>query len=217
MFKSGISSLAPDKEMRVFFDHFGEHTNQGLPMMYEVKLSDRGFDRRKYSHVTHIDIEMTTTPRGSRGTGSTRSTTASRRSRASRLIHRFVTSRDEPGRRPLPSLSELHGSGRARTIQGSGRPNPSRASGEDDSRLEPHTVRGPPNLDTGTYRERVHLHPTHEPVFYILDGLHRVVVRQIETMLLQDAFAGGPSRPSPPSATATSTRPPSRVGSSAWR
>jgi hypothetical protein len=56
LFKNGIPSLAPGKEITVFFDHFPTRVDQGLPMTYNVRVSYRDNSGKRYAEPTVLDL-----------------------------------------------------------------------------------------------------------------------------------------------------------------
>lgn len=58
LFKNGIPSLAPEKEIKFFFDQFPSRIEAGLPMTYAVTVSYNGTGRKRYSVETVLDLEM---------------------------------------------------------------------------------------------------------------------------------------------------------------
>jgi hypothetical protein len=58
LFKNGIPSLAPAKEVKLFFDQFPSRIEQELPMTYDVQVSYRDPAGKKYSEPTVLDLAM---------------------------------------------------------------------------------------------------------------------------------------------------------------
>jgi hypothetical protein len=58
LFKDGIPSLAPSKEIKLFFDQFTERIAASLPMTYDVQISYRDGNGRAYSERTVLDLSM---------------------------------------------------------------------------------------------------------------------------------------------------------------
>ena len=58
VFKNGISSLAPGKEIRLFFDQFPARVQADLPMTYDVSVSYRDGTGRMYSEPQVLDLQM---------------------------------------------------------------------------------------------------------------------------------------------------------------
>lgn len=58
IFKNGILSLAPRKEIKLFFDQFPVRIEQGLPLTYEVEVSYSDQHGTRYTDSTVIDLTM---------------------------------------------------------------------------------------------------------------------------------------------------------------
>jgi hypothetical protein len=58
LFKNGIPSLAPSKEIKLFFDQFPARIEAGLPLTYEVQISYRDGSDKRYSEPTVLDLSM---------------------------------------------------------------------------------------------------------------------------------------------------------------
>jgi len=58
MFKDGMPTLSPRKEMKIFFDQFPARLEAGLPLRYDVTLSYKGTGRKRYTDKTVIDLGM---------------------------------------------------------------------------------------------------------------------------------------------------------------
>lgn len=58
LFKNGIPSLAPSKEIKVFFDQFPARIEAGLPLTYEVRTSYRDTSGKAYYEPTVLDLSM---------------------------------------------------------------------------------------------------------------------------------------------------------------
>lgn len=58
VFKNGIPSLAPGKEIRLFFDQFPARIDQQLTMTYDVQMAYRDPAGRPYSEPTVLDLSM---------------------------------------------------------------------------------------------------------------------------------------------------------------
>jgi|SRR5215216_6410133 len=58
LFKNGIPSLAPRKEIRTFFDEFPARLDRGLPMSYDVGVSYEDPSGERYSETTSLDLAM---------------------------------------------------------------------------------------------------------------------------------------------------------------
>jgi hypothetical protein len=56
LFKNGIPSLAPGREIRVFFDQFPARVGAGLPLTYDVRVSCSDPVRRTYEDRTVLDL-----------------------------------------------------------------------------------------------------------------------------------------------------------------
>jgi hypothetical protein len=57
IFKNGIPSLAPDKEITLFFDTFVARVDAALPMTYNVTVDYRDPAGRKYSEPMLLDLD----------------------------------------------------------------------------------------------------------------------------------------------------------------
>lgn len=58
MFKKGIPSLAPAREIKLFFDQFPSRVEQKLPMTYDVTVSYKDNSGESYTDKTVLDLEM---------------------------------------------------------------------------------------------------------------------------------------------------------------
>jgi hypothetical protein len=58
LFKNGIQSLPPAKEITVFFDHLGSHKEHGLPMKYGVQVTYTGPGDKHYSEPMDLNLTM---------------------------------------------------------------------------------------------------------------------------------------------------------------
>lgn len=58
IFKNGIRSLPPNKEMRLFFDQFPARIAAGLPMTYAVDISYRDPKGKRYTEQTVLDLAV---------------------------------------------------------------------------------------------------------------------------------------------------------------
>jgi hypothetical protein len=58
VFKTGIPSLAPGKEIKLFFDQFPARFEKGLPLTYDVKVSYKDPAGKPYSEPTVLDLSM---------------------------------------------------------------------------------------------------------------------------------------------------------------
>jgi hypothetical protein len=58
LFKNGIPSLAPSKEIKLFFDQFPARVAAELPMTYDVRISYRDTTDKAYSEVAVLDLSM---------------------------------------------------------------------------------------------------------------------------------------------------------------
>jgi hypothetical protein len=56
LFKDGIPSLAPGKEIKIFFDHFPGRLEAKLPLTYHVTISYVGHDGERYSEPMALDL-----------------------------------------------------------------------------------------------------------------------------------------------------------------
>ena len=56
LFKNGIQSLAPGKEITIFFDQFPARVEQNLPLTYEVQVSYSDNTGKRYSESTVLDL-----------------------------------------------------------------------------------------------------------------------------------------------------------------
>jgi hypothetical protein len=58
VFKTGIPSLAPGKEITLFFDQFPTRIEKGLPLTYNVQVSYKDPAGKPYSEPTVLDLSM---------------------------------------------------------------------------------------------------------------------------------------------------------------
>jgi len=58
IFKHGIPSLPPRKEIRLFFDQFPARIQAGLPMTYEVRLTYADSAGKRYDEAQVLDLNM---------------------------------------------------------------------------------------------------------------------------------------------------------------
>jgi hypothetical protein len=58
LFKNGIPSLAPGREMKIFFDQFPARVERGLPMTYQVKIRYRDRNGKPLTDTTVLDLSM---------------------------------------------------------------------------------------------------------------------------------------------------------------
>jgi hypothetical protein len=58
VFKNGIPTLAPGKEITLFFDQFPSRIEQGLTMRYEVQVTYENPVGKAYSEPTVLDLAM---------------------------------------------------------------------------------------------------------------------------------------------------------------
>jgi len=56
VFKEGIPTLAPNTEIKFFFDLYPERLEARLPMKYEVTISYNGTGRKRHSDKTVLDV-----------------------------------------------------------------------------------------------------------------------------------------------------------------
>lgn len=58
IFKGGIPSLAPRREIKFFFDQFPARVEQKLPMKYDVTVSYRDHRGKRWTDATVLDLSM---------------------------------------------------------------------------------------------------------------------------------------------------------------
>jgi hypothetical protein len=58
LFRNGIASLAPGKQITLWFDRYPERVEQGLPDRYDVRISYSGPSGKQYAETTVLDLGM---------------------------------------------------------------------------------------------------------------------------------------------------------------
>jgi hypothetical protein len=58
LFKNGIASFPPGKQITLWFDHYPDRIEKGLPDRYDVEISYVGPSGKRYAETTILDLGM---------------------------------------------------------------------------------------------------------------------------------------------------------------